>query len=58
MGIRTLVYYFGTTFMAIIVGVILVVTIHPGRRDQKDELAVSNEDSRISGMDAFLDLIR
>ena len=58
MGVRTLVYYFGTTFMAIIVGVILVVTIHPGERDLKDELAVSNVDSRVSSLDAFLDLFR
>jgi len=58
MGVQTLVYYFGTTFMAIIVGVILVVTIHPGERDLKDELAVSNVDSRVSSLDAFLDLFR
>ncbi|XP_052813216.1 excitatory amino acid transporter 2-like isoform X1 [Mya arenaria] len=58
MGIRTLIYYFGTTFMAIIIGVILVVTIHPGQMDLKDKLAVSNVDSRLTGMDAFLDLAR
>lgn len=58
MGLRTLVYYFGTTFMAIVVGVILVVSIHPGDPVLKDETAVAKGDSRITSLDAFLDLIR
>ncbi|KAL4228027.1 hypothetical protein ACF0H5_013465 [Mactra antiquata] len=58
MGLRTLVYYFGTTFLAIIIGVILVVSIHPGDPVLKDETAVAKGDSRITSLDAFLDLIR
>lgn len=58
MGLRTLVYYFGTTFMAIVVGVILVISIHPGDTVLKDKLAVERGDSRITSLDAFLDLIR
>ncbi|XP_045216876.2 excitatory amino acid transporter-like [Mercenaria mercenaria] len=58
MGLRTLLYYFGTTFMAIIIGVILVVSIHPGDPVLKDETAVAKGDSRITSLDAFLDLIR
>ncbi|XP_060551511.1 excitatory amino acid transporter-like [Ruditapes philippinarum] len=58
MGLRTLLYYFGTTFMAIIIGVILVVSIHPGDPVLKDETAVAEGDSRITSLDALLDLIR
>ena len=58
MGLRTLLYYFGTTFMAIVIGVILVVSIHPGDPVLKDETAVAEGDSRITSLDALLDLIR
>ena len=58
MGIRTLVYYFGTTFMAIILGIILVLTIHPGETQLKDKLSITQGDSRVTSLDAFLDLIR
>jgi hypothetical protein len=30
MGLRAILYYFGTTFCAIILGIVLVTAIHPG----------------------------
>ena len=58
MGLRTLIYYFATTFAAIIVGIVLVVSIHPGNNLLKDELLVGTKASKITSIDAFLDLIR
>lgn len=58
MGLRTLIYYFATTFAAIIVGIVLVVSIHPGNSLLKDELLVGTQADKITSLDAFLDLIR
>ncbi|XP_022292195.2 excitatory amino acid transporter-like [Crassostrea virginica] len=61
MGLRGVLYYFITTFLAIILGIILVVSIHPGdkaNRPEEDEDAVKLGDDRVSSLDAFLDLIR
>ncbi|KAK3098194.1 hypothetical protein FSP39_017092 [Pinctada imbricata] len=60
MGLRGILYYFGTTFMAIILGIILVTAIHPGdpsNRPQEEE-KFEEADDRVSSLDAFLDLIR
>ncbi|KAL3882281.1 hypothetical protein ACJMK2_028643 [Sinanodonta woodiana] len=57
MGLRTLVYYFSTTFAAIILGIILVICIHPGDPILKDE-TVTGSSSKVTSIDAFLDLIR
>ncbi|ESO83435.1 hypothetical protein LOTGIDRAFT_169299 [Lottia gigantea] len=59
MGMYAVVYYFATTFMAIILGIILVVSIHPGTFtviDREDNDLIG--DSPVSSLDAFLDLIR
>lgn len=58
MGLRTLLYYFATTFAAIIVGIVLVISIHPGNSLLKDELLVGTKADKITSLDAFLDLIR
>lgn len=59
MGIRGIIYYFATTFMAIILGIILVVSIHPGNPLLKPEIEENGKgDDRVSSLDAFLDLIR
>ena len=61
MGLRGVLYYFITTFLAIILGIILVLSIHPGdkaNRPEEDEDAVKLGDDRVSSLDAFLDLIR
>ena len=58
MGLRTVIYYFATTFAAIIIGIVLVLAIHPGNDMLKDELLVGTESNRVTTLDAFLDLIR
>ena len=58
MGLRAIVYYFATTFIAIIIGIVLVVSIHPGVYAQKSKKAMTEDDMTATSMDAFLDLIR
>ncbi|XP_046854326.1 excitatory amino acid transporter-like isoform X2 [Xenia sp. Carnegie-2017] len=55
LGRRTVIYYLGTTFIAAIIGVILVLSIRPG------DTAVQHEKSQprhVNAMDSILDLIR
>ncbi|MBN3302276.1 excitatory amino acid transporter 5-like isoform X1 [Amia ocellicauda] len=57
LGIITISYYLWTTFVAVVVGIIMVSIIHPGGAAQKE----STEDSGkpiMSSADALLDLIR
>ncbi|XP_012577609.1 PREDICTED: excitatory amino acid transporter 5 isoform X2 [Condylura cristata] len=57
LGILTVAYYLWTTFLAVIVGIIMVSVIHPGGAAQKE----TTEQSRkpiMSSADALLDLIR
>lgn len=46
MGYRTLVYYFSTTFLAVIVGLILVNVVRPGDGADVDKLQVRLEIAR------------
>ncbi|KAM9789784.1 solute carrier family 1 member 7a [Neosynchiropus ocellatus] len=57
LGIMTISYYLWTTFVAVVVGIIMVYIIHPGGAAQKED----SEDSKkpmTSSADALLDLIR
>lgn len=60
MGSRAMVYYMSTTVIAAILGVILVLGIHPGnpklRGGGTSSIAPKNQE--VSSLDAFLDLIR
>jgi len=57
VGMRAIVYYMTTTVLAVILGIILVVTIHPGVAGQ--ERAAGNKDSReVTTPDTLMDLIR
>lgn len=59
MGLRAIVYYFATTFSAIILGIILVIAIHPGDTSFKEGLNLKKDEEKTpTSMDAFLDLIR
>ncbi|KAF6018958.1 SLC1A2 [Bugula neritina] len=61
MGGKALLYYFSTTLIAIIIGIVLVVAIHPGKPSLKELSGIPEEDvdkGRINTLDAFLDLIR
>lgn len=55
---RTIIYYFGTTLLAVILGIILVTTIRPGVNREKDDIIRTGEAEEVNTVDAFLDLIR
>ncbi|XP_076440413.1 excitatory amino acid transporter 3-like [Babylonia areolata] len=56
LGLRAVVYYLTTTLMAVILGIILVVSIEPGKRGDKPEGGSDFRD--VEPVDTFLDLIR
>lgn len=60
IGTYALVYYFITTLMAVILGIILVVAIHPGNPAIKENRNGTTTQSKASPhtLDAFLDLFR
>ncbi|XP_003793148.1 excitatory amino acid transporter 5 isoform X1 [Otolemur garnettii] len=57
LGILTVAYYLWTTFVAVIVGIIMVSIIHPGVAAQKETTEQSGKPI-MSSADALLDLIR
>ncbi|XP_028267186.1 solute carrier family 1 member 9 [Parambassis ranga] len=59
MGSRAMVYYMSTTVIAAILGVILVLGIHPGNPKLRGGTMSSGpRNQEVSSLDAFLDLIR
>ncbi|XP_043938589.1 excitatory amino acid transporter 2 isoform X3 [Protopterus annectens] len=58
LGTRAMVYYMTTTIIAAILGVILVLAIHPGNPKLKEKLGEGVKNDEVSSLDAFLDLIR
>ncbi|KAI6230382.1 Excitatory amino acid transporter 2 [Aphelenchoides fujianensis] len=58
MGSYAVIYYFITTMLAVITGIILVLTIHPGDPTIKQDLGTDTEGQQVSTIDTFLDLIR
>lgn len=59
IGMRALTYYMVTTILAAIVGIIIVLIMHPGDPKIKADIQPSREkDSNISTLDAILDIIR
>ncbi|XP_069644815.1 excitatory amino acid transporter 5 isoform X3 [Haliaeetus albicilla] len=57
LGIITVTYYLWTTFVAVIVGIIMVSIIHPGGAAQKEDTEEGGKPI-MSSADALLDLIR
>lgn len=57
MGMRAVIYYMSTTFIAVFVGIIVVLIIHPGK-GSKEEFGKQQTIEQVSPADAFLDLIR
>ncbi|XP_049619497.1 excitatory amino acid transporter 1 isoform X1 [Syngnathus scovelli] len=57
MGLRAVVYYATTTVIAVFIGIVMVLVIHPGK-GSKDEFTNQQQIERVSPADAFLDLIR
>ncbi|XP_037595203.1 excitatory amino acid transporter 2 [Cebus imitator] len=58
LGTRAMVYYMSTTIVAAVLGVILVLAIHPGNPKLKKQLGPGKKNDEVSSLDAFLDLIR
>ncbi|XP_059829894.1 excitatory amino acid transporter 2-like [Hypanus sabinus] len=58
LGTRAMVYYMSTTIIAAVLGVILVLVIHPGNPALKMQLGEGQKNDEVSSLDAFLDLIR
>lgn len=57
IGRRTIVYYLSTTFIAVILGIVLVTTIQPGRGG-KPETEIKKEMPKVRNLDSLLDLVR
>ncbi|XP_014476899.1 PREDICTED: excitatory amino acid transporter-like [Dinoponera quadriceps] len=60
IGVRALTYYSVTTILAAIVGIAMVLMIHPGNPQIKTTVAavVKAEETKVSTVDAILDIIR
>lgn len=57
MGMRAVGYYTITTIIAVFIGIVMVLIIHPGK-GSKDEFTKQQQIEQVSPADAFLDLIR
>lgn len=60
IGVRALTYYSITTILAAIVGIAMVLMIHPGDPQIKTTVSavVRAEETKVSTVDAILDIIR
>lgn len=58
LGTRAMVYYMSTTVIAAVLGVVLVLLIHPGNPKLKANLGQGKKNDDVSSVDAFLDLVR
>ncbi|XP_028812252.1 excitatory amino acid transporter 2a [Denticeps clupeoides] len=58
LGTRAMVYYMSTTVIAAVLGVVLVLAIHPGNPKLKANLGEGKKNDEVSSLDAFFDLIR
>ena len=57
MGALAVVYYMTTTFLAVVLGIVLVTSIKPGSREV-DESIKEEKDKLLEPVDAILDLFR
>ncbi|KAK6179691.1 hypothetical protein SNE40_011996 [Patella caerulea] len=57
MGLRAVVYYIATTLSAVILGIILVVVIEPGKKGGAPD-NIGSPKGKIDPVDTFLDLLR
>lgn len=59
IGFRALTYYMATTILAAVVGIAMVLIIHPGNPEIKPQVIDTlGEEAKISTIDAILDIIR
>ncbi|XP_010129802.1 PREDICTED: excitatory amino acid transporter 1 isoform X4 [Buceros rhinoceros silvestris] len=57
MGVRAVVYYMSTTIIAVLIGIVIVIIIHPGK-GTKENMHREGKIVQVTAADAFLDLIR
>ncbi|XP_024072354.1 excitatory amino acid transporter 4-like isoform X2 [Terrapene carolina triunguis] len=57
MGLRAVVYYMVTTIIAVFIGILMVIIIHPGK-GSKDKLHREGKIEQVQTTDAFMDLVR
>ncbi|KAL3094992.1 hypothetical protein niasHS_006343 [Heterodera schachtii] len=58
VGSLAVAYYLATTAIAVITGIILVLSIHPGNPENHRAIVSTREVKRVNTVDTFLDLIR
>ncbi|CAH2294032.1 excitatory amino acid transporter 3 [Pelobates cultripes] len=58
IGLRAVVYYFCTTVIAVILGIVLVVSIRPGVSQNADDIDRTGSTPEVTTVDAMLDLLR
>ncbi|XP_076303926.1 excitatory amino acid transporter 2 [Lasioglossum baleicum] len=59
MGFRALTYYTVTTVLAAMIGILMVLVIHPGDPSIKSTITAPRpDDTKVSTLDAILDIIR
>lgn len=58
IAVRTLVYFILTSLLNAIIGVILVILIHPGDPGLKESIAPSTQARAVNILDSLLDLGR
>lgn len=59
VGGRAVAYYMSTTVLAVILGIILVVSIHPGNPNQgEDDITKVGESRNVTAADTLMDLAR
>ncbi|KAK3567356.1 hypothetical protein QTP86_019916 [Hemibagrus guttatus] len=58
IGLRAVIYYFSTTIIAVILGIILVITIKPGVSQVADNIDRAGSTPNVTTVDTLLDLVR
>ncbi len=59
IAMRTVIFYFATTFIAIFIGIVLVILIAPGTRGKIDGVITETVTAKaVTTMDTILDLVR
>jgi len=58
MGLRAVLYYMSTTLIAVVLGIVLVMSIQPGDGDKDDITRGEEDDDDIHPLDAIMDLVR
>lgn len=58
IGGRALLYFFSTTTLAVIEGIILVLLIHPGDPDMNPDIIKVSQTRPFTTADTLLDLVR